>query len=214
MFTRNQAIEIVNGYLAEEKNERTSNSLKAVLEKLHQKTDEEFEQMAIKTLGKECEGDDFKDWLKEELKEHAMSFIKLNDFVSYHIEKGLNVNGENPQNTIVLHIVPQHVTYQQIRDGGAYLVDALEKIKAKIKDGEIQNANSVFAVSDILRMKRIQEYFKRLGFEVQKCENERAKAHFKDPYQASLSQKVLMSNEWEELKNEFMKDRQNVEMPT
>ena len=37
------------------------------------------------------------------------------------------------------------------------------------------------------------------------------RGRFKNPYQASLSKDFLVSDEWEELKEKFMKDRPTIE---
>ena len=54
--------------------------------------------------------------------------------------------------------MPTQVTNRQIRNSGSYLVDALEQLKAKIRDGEFEEVETIFAVSDILKLKILQGY--------------------------------------------------------
>ncbi len=79
-----------------------------------------------------------------------------------------------------------------------------------MKSGEFENIASIFAVSDILKLKILQGYFKELGFDIKEGE-EIFKDHFRNPYQSHLSKEVLVSDRWEEIKEQFMKSRPTVE---
>lgn len=206
MVTKNQAIEIVKNYILESKDDDKVDKCKDMLAKLNSIPEEEFSKIVQHTLGENPDLSAFNDWLMAKLQEPELQgtkFVQLNNFVSYNLA-GIS------KDTIALHVVPTQVTTGQIRNSGSYLVDALEQLKAKIKDGEFEEVKKIFAVSDILKLKMLQGYFRDLGFDVRKGE-EMFRRRFKNPYQASLSKDMLLSEDWEELKKQFMEGRPTVE---
>ena len=140
-------------------------------------------------------------WLKAKMEEHPKDeFIKLNNMVSYHII----------HETIALHVVPKQINSKQAREGGVYLADALEKIKSKMQEGDFTYVTTIFAVSDLLKLKLLQKNFKDLGFQIEKG-NKNFEKMFKNPYQATLSKKFLLSDEWRELKEKFVEGKPTIE---
>lgn len=206
MVTKNQAIEMVKNYILQSQDDNKVDKCKDIIAKLNSISEDEFNKIICRTLGANPDLSSFNDWLMTKLEERDLQgtkFVQLNDFVSYNLA-GIS------KDTIALHVVPKQVTTVQIRNSGSYLVDALEKLKAKIKDGEFEEVETIFAVSDILKLKILQGYFRDLGFDVREGE-ERFRRRFKNPYQASLSKDTLVSDEWEKLKEKFMKDRPTIE---
>lgn len=206
MISKDQAIQNVREYILELKDDDKIDKCKDIIEKIYSISEEEFNKIVHNTLGENANIEDFKNWLLSKLQErdlHETEFTQLNEMVSY------NIAGTN-QNTVVLHVAPKHVTMEQIRNGGSYLVDALEQIKTKLQNGEIKNIETVFAVSDILKLKSLQKYFKGLGFGITQGE-ERFRRRFKNPYQAALDTETLLSDEWEERKKKFMDGRPTIE---
>lgn len=205
MISKAQAIQNVREYILELKDDTKIDKCKDIIKKINSISEEKFSKIVHNTLGENANIEDFKNWLVSKLKErdlHETEFTQLNEMVSY------NIAGTN-QNTVVLHVAPKHVTMEQIRNGGSYLVDALEQIKMKLQNGEIENIETVFAVSDILKLKSLQKDFKGLGFGITQGE-ERFRRRFKNPYQASLDTKTLLSDEWEEKKKKFMNGRPTI----
>lgn len=129
-------------------------------------------------------------------------FVQLNNLVSYNIA-GIS------KDTIALHVVPAQVTTSQIRNSGSYLVDALEQLRTKLKEGDFEEVETIFAVSDILKLKLLQGYFRDLGFDVKEGE-EMFRRRFKNPYQASLPKDNLLSEDWEKRKENFMKGKPTI----
>ncbi len=206
MITKNQAMQIIRNYMSESTDDKKVEKCNLWLLKLSTISEKEFNEIARHTLGEDSGVNEFNSWLMQRLQGHELQgtkFVELNEFVSY------NIAGSS-QKTLALHIVPKHVTNKDIRNSGSYLAEALEHLRAKIKNGEFENIESVFAVSDILKLKILQGYFKELGFDIKEGE-EIFKGHFRNPYQAHLSKEVLVSDEWEELKEQFMKSRPTVE---
>lgn len=133
--------------------------------------------------------------------------IKLNDLISYGISG----------NTIHIHVVPTDLHHmlslRGMKEGKQYLIDALEQIKALMKQEEYKNIDKVFAVSPIIR-RPITQIFEDLGFStrtinMKDAENddelqyfyERFKGKGKKLGRAVLSKQQLFSEEWEQLKN-------------
>ena len=208
MISRDQAIQNVREYILKLKDDDKIDKCKDIIKKINSMSEEEFSKIVHDTLGENTNIENFKNWLVSKLKErdlHEKEFTQLNDMVSY------NIAGEN-QNTVLLHLVPKHVTKKQIKNIGSYLVDALEQIKIKLQNGEIKNVDTVFAVSDILKVKSLQKDFKGLGFRITQGEERfRRRYKFKNPYQASLDTETLLSDEWEEIKKDFMDGRPTIE---
>ena len=205
MVTKNQAIEMIKDYILQSQDNEKVDKCKDVLSKLNSMPDEEFGKIVRHTLGEKSDLNTFNNWLMAKLQEPELQgtkFVQLNDFVSYNLA-GIS------KDTIALHVVPTQVTNRQIRNSGSYLVDALEQLKAKIRDGEFEEVETIFAVSDILKLKILQGYFRDLGFDVREGE-EMFRRRFKNPYQASLSKSVLMSEEWEKLKEKFMEGKPTI----
>lgn len=205
MITKNQAVEIIKNYMMQSQDEDKVNKCVNILGKLNSISEDEFNNIAYRTLGENSDLNTFNNWLMAKLQEPELQgtkFVQLNDFVSY------NLAGTS-QKTIVLHVVPKHVTNAQIRNGGSYLVDALEQLKVKIKSGEFKEVETIFAVSDILKLRILRGYFRDLGFDVKEGE-EMFRGRFKNPYQASLSKDMLLSKDWENLKEQFMKNRKTI----
>lgn len=206
MVTKNQAIEIVKNYILESKDDDKVDKCKDMLAKLNSISEEEFNKIVCRTFEENSGMNEFNSWLTLKLQERDLQgteFIQLNEFVSYNIA-GIS------KDTLALHLVPTHVTTQQIRNSGSYLAEALEQLRSKIKEGEFANIECILAVSDILKLKVLQRYFKDLGFDVREGE-EMFRRRFKNPYQASLDKDTLVSDEWEELKKQFMEGRPTVD---
>ena len=152
MVTKNQASEIVKNYIGQSQDEDKVDKCKYILAKLNSIPEEEFSRIVHRTLGENPDLSAFNDWLMAKLQEPELQgtkFVQLNNFVSYNIA-GIS------KDTIALHVVPTQVTTGQIRNSGSYLVDALEQLKAKIKEGEFEKVETLFAVSDILKLKMLQ----------------------------------------------------------
>ena len=179
MVTKNQAIEIVKNYIGQSQDEDKVDKCKDILAKLNSIPEEEFSRIVHRTLGENPDLSAFNDWLMAKLQEPELQGTKFVQLNNF------------------------------VRNSGSYLVDALEQLKAKIKEGEFEKVETIFAVSDILKLKMLQGYFRDLGFDVREGE-EMFRRRFKNPYQASLSRKMLLSEDWEELKEKFMKDRPTI----
>ena len=94
---------------------------------------------------------------------------------------------------------------------GPYLVDALNQLREKVKNKEIEDITNIFAVSPILRAKKLQEGFRALGFEVKKGD-EAFQEHFGNPYQAGISIEKILSDEWETIRDEYMKSQPDIDV--
>ena len=205
MVTKNQAIEIVKNYIGYSQDEEKINKCKNMLQKLNSIAEEEFNKKVHHTLGENPDLNAFNNWLMAKLQEPELQgteFVQLNNFVSY------NIVGSS-KDTIALHVVPTQVTTEQIRNSGSYLADALEQLKAKIKNGDFEEVKTIFAVSDILKLKLLQGYFRDLGFDVREGK-EMFRRRFKNPYQASLPKDNLLSEDWEKRKENFMKGKPTI----
>lgn len=205
MVTKNQAIEIVKNYIGYSQDEEKVDKCKDILAKLNSIPEEEFNKIVHHTLGENPDLSAFNDWLMAKLQEPELQgtkFVQLNNLVSYNIA-GIS------KDTIALHVVPAQVTTSQIRNSGSYLVDALEQLRTKLKEGDFEEVEIIFAVSDILKLKLLQGYFRDLGFDVREGE-EMFRRRFKNPYQASLPKDNLLSEDWEKLKENFMKGKPTI----
>lgn len=203
--TKKQAIETVENYILKSQDGGKVDKCRDILAKLNSLSEEEFNKIVYRNLGENADLIAFNNWLTAKLQEpdlQGTKFVQLNDFVSYNLA-GIS------KDTIALHVVPTQVTNKQIRNSGAYLVDALEQLKTKIKNGEFEEVETIFAVSDILKLKKLQEYFRELGFDVGEGE-EMFRGRFKNPYQASLSKEFLMNEDWERLKEQFMRGKPTI----
>lgn len=200
MFTRQEAISVIENQIKKQ-NHTNVEKYQEILKKINSMSDEEFENIAKQRIGENATIEMLSTWLKAKMEEHPKDeFIKLNNMVSYHI-----IN-----ETIALHVVPKQINSKQAREGGIYLADALEKIKSKIKEGEFSDIVTIFAVSDLLKLKLLQKNFKDLGFRIEKG-NKNFEKMFKNPYQATLSRKFLLSDEWRELKERFVEGKPTIE---
>lgn len=205
MITRKQAIDVIQYYMIQSQDEDKIDKCKDMLAKLNTLTEIEFIGIVHTALGENADINAFYDLLIKKLQDPELQgtkFVQLNELVSY------NLAGFN-KGTIALHVVPIHASRSQVKYSASYLVDALEQLKVKIERGEFEQVESIFAVSDILASRALQGYFKALGFEISEGE-EMFRRKFKNPYQASLPKQMLLSEEWEKLKEEFMKDRLTV----
>ena len=196
-------MKIIQKYMSELQDDCKIVKCQWILTKVDSLSEEEFQKILYNTLGTSPDLMQFKQWLVRKLEELDLQdtkFIPLNAFVSYHIEE------KESHDTFVLHVIPKYVTKEQLRNSGTYLVDALEKIRAKMQEGEFEKVNAIFAVSDILRLPALQEPFKALGFDV-KQGDDRFKKQFRKPYQVFLPKHVFLSEAWEQRKEEFMRGR-------
>ena len=200
MFTRQEAINVIENQI-KQKNNVNVEKYQEILKKINSISDEEFEHIAKQRIGENATIEMISTWLKAKMEKHPKNeFIKLNNMVSYHII----------HETIALHVVPKQANSKQARKGEIYLADALEKIKSKIREGEFGDIATIFAVSDLLKLKLLQKNFKDLGFKIEKG-NQKFEKIFKDPYQATLSKDFLLSDEWEALKNKFVEGKPTIE---
>ena len=202
MLAKNQVIDIIKNYMLQSQDENTIKKCQEMIEKLYPMPEDEFKKIVYNTLGENPDITSFNNWLMGRLNEpehRHTDFIQLNRFASY------NIAGH----TAVLHVVPEHVTLKQIRNSGTYLVDALEQIKALIQKEELGRIDTIFAVSDILKIRQLQEIFKDLSFNVEKGDR-RFTGRFKNPYQASLPTEILLSEEWEKTKQQFMEKKPTI----
>ena len=200
MFTRQEAINVIENQI-KQKNNVNVEKYQEILNKINSISDEEFEHIAKQRIGENATIEMISTWLKAKMEKHPKNeFIKLNNMVSYHII----------HETIALHVVPKQANSKQARKGEIYLADALEKIKSKIREGEFGDIATIFAVSDLLKLKLLQKNFKDLGFKIEKG-NQKFEKIFKDPYQATLSKDFLLSDEWEALKNKFVEGKPTIE---
>ena len=200
MFSREEAISVIENQIKKQNNANVE-KYQEILKKINSMSDEEFENIAKQRIGENATIEMLSNWLKAKMEEHPKNeFIKLNNMVSYHI-----IN-----ETIALHVVPKQINSKQAREGGVYLADALEKIKSKMKEEEFSDIATIFAVSDLLKLKLLQKNFKDLGFKIEKG-NQKFEKMFKNPYQATLSRKFLLSDEWRELKEKFVEGKPTIE---
>lgn len=200
MFTRQETINVIENQIKKQNNANVE-KYQEILKKINSMSDEEFENIAKQRIGENATIEMLSNWLKAKMEEHSKDeFIKLNNMVSYHI-----IN-----ETIALHVVPKQINSKQARGGGVYLADALEKIKSKIKEGKFSDIATIFAVSDLLKLKLLQKNFKDLGFQIEKGNKDFEKM-FKNPYQATLSKEFLLSDEWRELKEKFVEGKPTIE---
>lgn len=206
MIKKDQAIQIVEKIILESRDDDKIDKCKDILAKINSLSEEGFSKIVHNTLGEDANIEDFENWLTTKLQERDLQgteMVQLNEMVSFNLA-GIN------KEAIALHVVPKHVTKEQIRNCGAYLVDALEQLREKVRNGEITDVEGVFAVSDILRLKPLQSDFKELGFKVEEGE-EMFRRRFRKPVQAALSIETLLSEEWEERKEKFMEGRPTIE---
>ena len=200
MFTRQEAINVIANQIKKQNNANVE-KYQEILNKINSISDEEFEHIAKQRIGENATIEMLSNWLKAKMEEHPKNeFIKLNNMVSYHI-----IN-----ETIALHVIPKQINSKQAREGGVYLADALEKIKSKMQEGDFTYVTTIFAVSDLLKLKLLQKKFKDLGFQIEKGNKDFEKM-FKNPYQATLSRKFLLSDEWRELKGKFVEGKPTIE---
>ena len=201
MLSKNDAIKTLQGIMTETQDDHRIEKIEGYILKIEGISEEQFAEIATRSLGENAGVQDFINWVDNRLNHELVGtgFIELNDMVSYNI-------AGSKQDTIALHVIPEHVSTTDIRNMGPYLVDALEQLSMQIESGEIEGVENVFAVSHILRIKKLQDGFRELGFEVGKAD-EAFQEHFKNPYQANLKVATMLSDEWKELKEEF-KSRQ------
>ena len=149
MFSREEAISVIENQIKKQNNANVE-KYQEILKKINSMSDEEFENIAKQRIGENATIEMLSNWLKAKMEEHPKNeFIKLNNMVSYHI-----IN-----ETIALHVVPKQINSKQAREGGVYLADALEKIKSKMKEEEFSDIATIFAVSDLLKLKLLQKKF-------------------------------------------------------
>ena len=200
MFSRKEAISVIENQIKKQNNANVE-KYQEILKKINSISDEKFEYIVKRRIGENATIEMISTWLKAKMEKHPKNeFIKLNNMVSYHII----------HETIALHVVPKQANSKQARKGGIYLADALEKIKSKIREGKFGDIATIFAVSDLLKLKLLQKNFKDLGFKIEKG-NQKFEKIFKDPYQAILSKDFLLSDEWEALKNKFVEGKPTIE---
>ncbi|MDD2376971.1 MAG: hypothetical protein PHD15_06290 [Clostridia bacterium] len=135
--------------------------------------------------------------------EDEKNFKVLNDFISYGISN----------NTFHLHIIPKDVRDMLNSEGllriNIYLIDALDKIKDILKNDEFKNINTIFAVSPILRLSKLQDMFKELNFDVEQTKHQNLLDKFLDAksvYQANLPKEVFFTQEWDKNKESILKE--------
>lgn len=206
MISKNECLKVLEDMISNTTDENKKNKLIGYSAKINSITDEKFKEVAMRSLGENCHIEDFMKWINGRLNHELVGteFIKLNDMVSYNI-------AGNKMDTIALHVVPKHVTTTDIRNMGPYLVDALNQLRQKVKSGEIEDVTNIFAVSDILKLRKLQEAFSLLGFDVGKGD-EAFSGHFKNPYQAGISIEKILSKEWEDMRDEFCKNQPKVDV--
>lgn len=154
MFTRQEAIDVIENQIKKQNNANVE-KYQEILNKINSISDEEFEHIAKQRIGENATIEMLSTWLKAKIEEHPKDeFIKLNNMVSYHII----------HETIALHVVPKQINSKQAREGGVYLADVLEKIKSKMQEGNFTHVTTIFAVSDLLKLKLLQKNLKIYDF--------------------------------------------------
>lgn len=206
MISKNESLQTLKSMIAETTDENKKTKLIGYIEKINSVTENQFYEIAKKSLGEECRIDDFIKWVNVRLNHELVGtkFVELNDMVSYNI-------AGSKADTIALHVVPKHVTKTDIRNMGPYLVDALNQLREKVKNNDIKGVTNIFAVSPILRAKKLQEGFRNLGFEVKKGD-EAFQEHFDNPYQAEISIEKIISDEWKKIRDEYMESQPNIDV--
>lgn len=200
MLTKNEAISILNSMISEEngkKIEKYINIISSLDDNGWEKISKEKSIYTASDVAKIVNKD----------MEKSHEFTDLNDLVSY---------GRN-DNTIHIHVVPSDVRTLLSREGLRFselqLIDAMEKIQTMVKENsEYKDILKIYAVSGIMKGP-ISKMFKNLGFDVKtmsiqtaKDDDELGKFYdiFKDKKdlgRAVLSKEVLLSDEWNELKD-------------
>ena len=206
MISKKESLQTLKSMIAETTDENKKTKLIGYIEKINSVTENQFYEIAKKSLGEECRIDDFIKWVNVRLNHELVGtkFVELNDMVSYNI-------AGSKADTIALHVVPKHVTKTDIRNMGPYLVDALNQLREKVKNNDIKGVTNIFAVSPILRAKKLQEGFRNLGFEVKKGD-ETFQEHFDNPYQAEISIEKIISDEWKKIRDEYMESQPNIDV--
>ena len=206
MISKNECLKVLENMISNTTDENKKNKLIGYVEKINSITDDKFSEVAVRSLGENCQIEDFMKWINVRLNHElaGTEFIELNDMVSYNI-------AGSKADTIALHVVPKHVTKTDIRNMGPYLVDALNQLREKVKNNDIKGVTNIFAVSPILRAKKLQEGFRALGFEVKKGD-EAFQEHFENPYQAEISIEKIISDEWEKIRDEYMESQPNIDV--
>lgn len=210
MVKKSDAIDLLNSIV----NEFGSNNIGIYITKINGMSDREWLNfLEINNIDSLEKLDNF---AKETLSrgENSNGFKNLNVLISYGISG----------NTLHIHVVPKNIRFLLNRDGikksEILLIDALEKIKSKImdeKNGEFDNIDNIYAVSDIIK-RPISILFENLGFDVRILKNRDARgdnelSKFYDIFKkgrtigrAIISKEMLLSDEWELIKNKRMEE--------
>jgi len=145
------------------------------------------------------------EWLKEKFELRLGPNIELNELISY----------SNTEDILHIHVLPKDVTHLIHKRDYIKLkfIDALEKIKVILQQDEnMQEITNVFAASPILKIKFLQNMFEELGFNIEETMDEQILERFpetKKVYEANLSKDEILSDEWEENKENILNNISN-----
>lgn len=204
MVTKQKAIEILHSFI----NSQNEGEIQKYIDQITLMNDVQWEQfLAEKSLNSIEEVQKMAEKLLA-----SSNFFPLNELISY----GYN------EHTLHIHVVPKDVKNLLSREGlkkaEIALIDALEKIQEMLKwDESFSNVNQVYAVSGLIR-KPISKVFEQLDFDVKSMPIEQAKedeelSKFYEKFQdkkilgrAVLSREILLSLEWNKIKEERKKE--------
>jgi len=205
MLQKDEVLNLINGII----NEQNKEKLQEYIDLVNSMDDATWEKF--------CQEHDFTsiDKLKSELEKKINrmeeKFIELNELISYG----------RSRTALHIHVIPSDVhsllTKKGLLKAEGLLIDALEKIQDLMKEDE--SIANVYAVSNIIQS-LVARMFIRLDFDVKVMSLEEAKDDhelgyfyetFKDSNlgklgRAQISREKLLSQEWEELKEERKKE--------
>lgn len=206
MFTKEQLIQ----KLREIEDDKNTEEIKDLIQKI-EKTSEGQLQEFLKDMKIKNDKDIQKAVNKRNRRREKTKFTPLNEVVSY------GINGK----TLHIHLIPKDARSMLTKEGQQEakksLIDALEKVKQKMKEEKgFEKVEEVYAISGIIRG-FVAGWFNDLDFKVKTLPIEEAKKdkelkrfyrRFKNQKKlgrASLSKEKLMSEDWEEKKNDLKK---------
>lgn len=205
MLSREKILEILDGIATE----KTQATIEELSNKINMMSDDKLhkalEEQKIKTVA------DVKKFVKKRIKPvrtEDHKFIELNELVSY------GFGGQ----TVHIHVVPKDARSLLTREGfkkaELALIDATEKLKVLMEtDSRYKKVENIYAVSGIITGP-VARWFRNIGYDVKTLVMNDAKKDeelkvFVDRFKeqpklgrAILSKQKLLSEEWENIKEE------------
>lgn len=192
-FSKEEAKQILENMITDD-NELVVNNLMVLLNKM---SVDNWNELVTKNG---INSENINEFLADKILAEKTRFNPLNDLISYGISG----------NTIHIHVIPKDAKEFFNHDGlskaNLDIIDALDKIKTMLKNDEIKNINNIFAVSPILKIRKLQEMFRNLNFAVSETTNKYFLDKFpaaKSVYQAILTRDMIFTEEWEQNKEKI-----------